>query len=37
VAKEEKVMEQLRAGGSLFDIYEYGAVMERLGCIEEEH
>jgi 4-hydroxy-4-methyl-2-oxoglutarate aldolase len=36
VAKENKVMEQLRAGGSLFEIYGYNNIMERLGSREEK-
>lgn len=33
--KEEKIMERLRAGESLFDIYGYQEVMSRLNCMEE--
>ena len=36
VAKEAVVMERLRAGESLFDIYGYQKVMDALGCKEEE-
>ena len=39
VAREEKealVMERLRAGESLFDIYGYQEVFDRLGCVEVE-
>lgn len=35
VAKEAAVMERLRKGESLFDIYGYGKVLESLGCREE--
>ena len=34
-AKEAAVMEQLRAGASLFDLYGYQKTMDALGCIEE--
>lgn len=34
-AKEEKVMERLRMGESLFDIYGYQKVMDALNCTEE--
>lgn len=33
--KEAKVMEKLRNGESLFDLYGYQEVLDRLGCIEE--
>ena len=33
--KEAKVMERLQAGESLFDIYDYQKVFDRLGCKEE--
>lgn len=36
VAKEEKVMERLRAGESLFAIYGYQRVFDALQCIVEE-
>lgn len=36
VAKEAKTLEKIRAGGSIFDIYGYAAVLERQGCVEEE-
>ncbi|MBO4365162.1 MAG: 4-carboxy-4-hydroxy-2-oxoadipate aldolase/oxaloacetate decarboxylase [Eggerthellaceae bacterium] len=32
--KEAAVMEHLRNGESLFDIYEYQKVFDRLGCVE---
>ena len=35
VAKEAKTLEAIRAGGSIFDIYGYAAVLERQGCVEE--
>lgn len=35
VDKENKVMDRLRAGESLFDIYGYDAVLKRQGCVEE--
>lgn len=34
-AKEARVMERLRAGESLFDIYGYQKVFDALGCEEE--
>jgi 4-hydroxy-4-methyl-2-oxoglutarate aldolase len=34
--KEAGVMEKLRSGGSLFDIYAYQATLARLGCLEED-
>lgn len=34
-AKEDKVMEMLRAGESLFDIYGYQKTLDSLGCVEE--
>lgn len=34
--KEAKTLEKIRAGGSIFDIYGYAAVLERQGCVEEE-
>jgi 4-hydroxy-4-methyl-2-oxoglutarate aldolase len=34
--KEASVMDRLRAGESLFDIYGYQKVLASLGCIEEE-
>lgn len=36
VEKEAKTLEKIRAGGSIFDIYGYAAVLERQGCVEEE-
>lgn len=36
VAKESKTLEKIRAGGSIFDIYGYAAVLQRQGCVEEE-
>lgn len=36
VAKENKTLEKIRAGESIFDIYSYAAVLERQGCVEEE-
>ena len=36
VAKENKTLEKIRAGESIFDIYGYAAVLERQGCVEEE-
>lgn len=36
VEKEAKVMERLRAGENLFDIYGYQKVFDALGCVEEE-
>lgn len=35
VAKEAATLEKIRAGGSIFDIYGYKAVLERQGCVEE--
>ena len=35
VSKEAKTLEAIRAGGSIFDIYGYAAVLERQGCVEE--
>lgn len=35
-AKEAKVMERLQNGESLFDIYNYKIVLDRLGCKEEK-
>ena len=35
VAKEAGILEKLRAGGSIFDIYGYQAVLDRQGCVEE--
>jgi 4-hydroxy-4-methyl-2-oxoglutarate aldolase len=35
-AKEAQVMERLRAVESLYDVYGYAAVLERLGCVEED-
>ena len=35
VAKENKTLEKIRAGESIFDIYGY-AVLKRQGCVEEE-
>ncbi len=35
IEKENKVIEELKQGKSLFDIYEYQAVLDKLGCIEE--
>ena len=38
IAREEKeaaVMERLRKGESLFDIYGYREVLDRLGCVEQ--
>jgi len=34
--KEALVMERLRAGESLFDIYQYQKIFDALGCVEEE-
>ena len=34
-AKEERVMERLRAGECLFDIYGYQKVFDALNCTEE--
>ncbi len=36
VAKEQKTMEEIRKGRSIFDIYGYEAVLRSKGCIEEE-
>lgn len=36
VAKEQKTMEEIRKGRSIFDIYGYEAVLRRCGCVEEE-
>lgn len=36
VAKENKTLERIRAGESIFDIYGYDAVLKRQGCVEEE-
>lgn len=36
VAKEDKTLEQIRAGGSIFELYGYQAVLNRQGCVEEE-
>ena len=36
VAKEDKVMERIRAGESLFDIYGYDSVLKRHECVEEQ-
>lgn len=36
VAKEAHTLELIRAGGSIFDIYGYDAVLRRQGCVEEE-
>ncbi len=36
VAKEQKTMEEIRKGRSIFDIYGYDAVLRRCGCVEEE-
>lgn len=36
VAKEAKTLEQIRAGGSIYDIYGYEAVLKRQGCVEED-
>lgn len=36
VVKEAKTLEQLRAGGSIYDIYGYEAVLKRQGCVEED-
>ena len=36
VAKENKTLEKIRAGESIFDIYGYAAVLKRQGCVEEE-
>lgn len=35
VASEASVMQRLKSGESLFDIYEYQKVFDRLGCKEE--
>lgn len=35
VEKENKVMEELKQGKSLFDIYGYQKILDKLGCIEE--
>ena len=35
VAKEDQTLEKIRAGGSIFDIYGYQAVLGRQGCVEE--
>lgn len=35
-AKEQKTMEEIRKGRSIFDIYGYDEVLRRCGCIEEE-
>ena len=35
-AKEAEVMERLRAGESLFDIYGYQKVFDSLNCTEEQ-
>lgn len=35
IEKEKKVMEQLKDGKTLFDIYGYQKVLDELGCIEE--
>lgn len=34
-AKEAAVMDRLRAGESLFDIYGYQRVFDSLHCVEE--
>ena len=34
-AKELEIMERLRQGETLFDIYEYQKIFNELGCIEE--
>ena len=36
VAKENGTLEKIRAGGSIFDIYGYEAVLRRHGCVEED-
>lgn len=36
VAKESGTLEKIRAGGSIFDIYGYEAILRRQGCVEEE-
>ena len=36
VAKENETLEAIRAGGSIFDIYGYDAVLKRQGCVEEQ-
>ena len=36
-AKEAEIISRLRAGESLFDIYGYQEVFDRLGCIEEDN
>ena len=35
IQKEKTVMERLRKGESLFDIYGYQSVLDGLGCVEE--
>lgn len=35
VAKESGTLEKIRAGGSIFDIYGYEAILRRQGCVEE--
>ena len=35
VEKEKNVMQRLRSGESLFDIYGYQKVLDSLGCVEE--
>ena len=35
VAKEQKTMEEIRKGRSIFDIYGYEAVLRRNNCVEE--
>jgi 4-hydroxy-4-methyl-2-oxoglutarate aldolase len=34
VSKEEIVMQRIRSGESLFDIYNYQKILDQLGCIE---
>jgi 4-hydroxy-4-methyl-2-oxoglutarate aldolase len=34
--KEKKVIQRIKAGESLWDIYGYQAVLDRLGCREQE-
>lgn len=36
VEKENKTLEQIKAGGSIFDIYGYEEVLRRQGCVEED-
>ena len=36
VEKESKTLEQIKAGGSIFDIYGYEEVLRRQGCVEED-